>query len=228
MIERLSEAMGAALVCSNFSPIPALFHRNFHFPWKKPFWFLTVELSRYCKSGSKFSSSEPVAARSNYRRLGNALCLISPVQPAQAVPERGPKSSASDGHWSSSQNLRLSSGIAFGSDFQMTGRGSNLDSTWTLPPDQRVVKVLSAPKSQNKLCRVLIHFRSPKKAEIVDITETISTLIHRTVMHANTCWYVFECIVIQTKTFPLYCGYVLWYLVCICAVNCTYYKSIHA
>ena len=31
-------------------------------------------------------------------------------------------------HWFSSQNLRLSSGIAFGSDFQMTGRGSNLDS----------------------------------------------------------------------------------------------------
>ena len=32
------------------------------------------------------------------------------------------------GHWFCSQNLRLSSRIAFGSDFQMTGKGSNLDS----------------------------------------------------------------------------------------------------
>ena len=58
--------------------------------------FLTLELSRYRKSGSTFSSSEPVAARSDCRRLGNALCLCSPVRPAQAVPERGPKSLAID------------------------------------------------------------------------------------------------------------------------------------
>ena len=58
--------------------------------------FLTVELSHYSKSGSTFSSSEPVAARSDCRRLGNALCLCSPVQPAHAVPERCPKSLATD------------------------------------------------------------------------------------------------------------------------------------
>ena len=48
-----------------------------------------LELSQYCKSGSMFSSSEPVAAR-----LGNALCLCSPVRTAQAEPESGPKSLA--------------------------------------------------------------------------------------------------------------------------------------
>ena len=45
---------------------------------------LTLELSQYRKSGSTFSSSEPVAARSDCRRLGNALCLCSLVRPAQA------------------------------------------------------------------------------------------------------------------------------------------------
>ena len=54
--------------------------------------FLTLELSRYRKSGSTFSSSEQVAARRDCCRLGNALCLCSPVRPAPAVPERGPKS----------------------------------------------------------------------------------------------------------------------------------------
>ena len=43
-----------------------------------------------------FSSSVPVAARSDCRRIGNALCLCSPVRPAQAVPESGPKSLAVD------------------------------------------------------------------------------------------------------------------------------------
>ena len=99
MIERFSEAMGVALVGNNFSPILW----KFHFTWKKK-WLVTarnlqsiktllaLELSQYRKSGSMFSSSEPVAARSDCRRLGNALCLCSPVRPAQAEPESGPKS----------------------------------------------------------------------------------------------------------------------------------------
>ena len=54
--------------------------------------FLTVKLSQYSKSGSTVFSSEPVAASSDCHRLRNALCLCSTVQPAQAVPERCPKS----------------------------------------------------------------------------------------------------------------------------------------
>ena len=61
-------------------------------------------------------------------------------------------------HWFCSQNLRLSSRIAFGCEFQMTCRGLNLPL-----PDQRVAnsaKVLSALKSQNNLCGVWILFKN--------------------------------------------------------------------
>ena len=58
--------------------------------------FLTLELSQYRKSGSMFSSSEQVAARSDCRRLGNSLYLWAQVRPAQAEPESGPKSLAVD------------------------------------------------------------------------------------------------------------------------------------
>ena len=54
------------------------------------------KVTQYRKSGSMFSSSEPVAACSNCRRLGNALRLCSPVRPAQAEQESGPKSLAVD------------------------------------------------------------------------------------------------------------------------------------
>ena len=57
---------------------------------------LTVKQSQYRKSDGTFSSSEPVAARSDCRRLGNALCLCSPTWPTHAVPERCPKSLAVD------------------------------------------------------------------------------------------------------------------------------------
>ena len=76
------------------------------------------------------SSSKQVAARSDCCLLANTLCLWLPVWPAQ-----GPKlcwSAAQElCHWFCSQNLmlQLSSGIAFVSDWQMTDRGLNLDST---------------------------------------------------------------------------------------------------
>ena len=99
LIKRLSEAIGTALVGNNFSPIPSKisFHmktKNAHcclqFAKHKTFQVSTLELSKYCKSGSMFSSSEPVAASSDCSRLVNALCLCSPVLPAQTVQESGP------------------------------------------------------------------------------------------------------------------------------------------
>ena len=103
MIERLSEAMGAALVGNNFLPIPT----KFQFTWKKKWlvaaWnlqtLLALKLSQYLKSGSMFSSREPVAALSDCSRLWTALCLCSPFQPAQAeqeTEESCPKSLAVD------------------------------------------------------------------------------------------------------------------------------------
>ena len=58
--------------------------------------FLTVELSQYSKSGSTFSSSEPVAVSSNCSRIANVMCLCTPFQPTKAVPQLGPKSLAID------------------------------------------------------------------------------------------------------------------------------------
>ena len=138
MIERFSEAMGAALVGNNFSPILW----NFHFTWKKK-WLvaarnlqsiktlLALELSQYRKSGSMFSSSEPVAARSDCRRLGNALpvCLCSPVRPAKAVLERCPKSLALDFAVKTFDSLWEWLPDAL--------QGLEQSRTWILLPDQR-------------------------------------------------------------------------------------------
>ena len=66
----------------------------------------------------------------------------------------------------------------------MTCSGSNLPSwtqTWTLPPDQRVVKVLSALKPQNNLCGIWVLFRSVANAEVEDSGEWTSTLIQHDV-----------------------------------------------
>ena len=93
--------------------------------------FLTLKLSQYCKSGSTFSSSEPVAARSDCSRLGiwvgNTLCLCSPQRQSDpqklcwcTAPRAWPlilQSKTSIAFWNSLQR-----------DCQMTGRGSNLDS----------------------------------------------------------------------------------------------------
>ena len=161
------------------------FHRKFHFTWNKK-WLvaalylqsiktsLTLELSHYCKSGNMFSLSKPVAASRDCNQLGNALCLILPVLSAQAVQEHCPlilQSKLSIVFWNSlleclPDDLRAQT-------WQWT-------QTWTLQPDQLVVKVLSAPKSQNKVCGVWILFRSVKNVEFEDSTETVSILILQT------------------------------------------------
>ena len=79
MIERFSEAMGMALVDNKFShlcentSVRTQFHWKFHFTLRQTWLvgkfllqsiktFLTHELGQYSKSGSRFFSSEPVAA----------------------------------------------------------------------------------------------------------------------------------------------------------------------
>ena len=121
----------------------------------KPFW---LEISKYHESGSTISSSEQVAARSDCRRLGNALCWCSPVRPAEAVQGRGPKSPAIMSHWLCSQNFssQLSSGIAFGSDCHITCRGSILDSNLNSAAWPTSFKGFICSKSLNELCGVWI------------------------------------------------------------------------
>ena len=96
---------------------------------------LTLELSQYCKSGSMFSSSEPVASSSDWSRLGNALCLCSPIMIRPAVLESGSKSLAV------SLNLRLHSVTAFGEIARWQAGAQTWTQTWTLLPDQQVAKV---------------------------------------------------------------------------------------
>ena len=91
--------MGAALVGNNFWPIPS----EFHFPMKKEYvvsarylqsikTFFTVKLSQYSKSGSTFSSSEPVAATAADSETPSPVC-------ARARPQEL-------GHWFCSQDLQ--------------------------------------------------------------------------------------------------------------------------
>ena len=129
MIERFSKAMGAALVGNNFSPILWNFISHEKKKWlvvarnlQSIKTFLALELSQYRKS--MVSSSEPVAARSDCRRLGNAPCLCSSVRHAQAEPENGPKSLAVD--FASKPSITFWNSLW--SDCKMTCRGSNLDS----------------------------------------------------------------------------------------------------
>ena len=145
LIERLSEEMGDALVGNNFSrqisPITSkiytvnLCEMKISMEWKERWLvaFLTLKVSQYRKIGSMISSSKPVEASSDCRRLRNALCLCSPVWPAQAEQERCPKSLAVD------------------------------LPTVRLPDDRLGLKLglileLSPQKSQHKLCGVWILF----------------------------------------------------------------------
>ena len=99
-------------------------------------------------------------------RHNPSFVLAPPTHPscAGALPQEL-------GHWFCSQNLRLSSGIALkplgviarwpAGPVQGFERGLKLG---TLQTDQRFVKVSSALKSLNKLCRVWIVFRSIENA----------------------------------------------------------------
>ena len=132
MIERFSKAMGVLWFANNFSPIPS----KFSFHMKKKWLFaaqnlqsiktlLTLELSQYSKSGSIFSSSEPVAAISDCRQLGQLCVCASPSYQRKQSRRADPRAwqLISITFWNSlaepSESLR---------DCQRTCRGSNLDS----------------------------------------------------------------------------------------------------
>ena len=148
--QRPFNTMSAALICKKFSRNPS----KFHFPWKqnlssrqkalKPETLLTLKVSQYRKSGSTSSGSEPVAASSDCCWLGiriykksikfkrlllewrsrkRVFLLARPacLSCAKALPKEL-------GHCYCSQNLRLSSGLTFDSDCQVSSIGLNLDS----------------------------------------------------------------------------------------------------
>ena len=62
------------------------------------------------------------------------------------------------GRWFCALNLRLPSGAAFGEIARWPAVAQTWAQTWSLPPGQRVVKVLPPLKSQHKMCGVLNSF----------------------------------------------------------------------
>ena len=172
LIERLSEAMSAASVGNNFSLVISIeiFISNekksdssrpeLYKSLLKLFDSRTEYVSQEWYCGSTRSSSEPVAAHSDCHRLGNALLLCSPFRPPKLYGSAPQKL----GFWFCSQNLPLSSQVAFFSDCQILKleiyRLTN-----------GLVKVLSAPKSQNNLCGVWIVFRFFENGELEDSCE---------------------------------------------------------
>ena len=95
--------------------------------------FFTLELSRYRKSGSTFSRELFL------KRAGRGPQRLPPTRKRPeftiARPTRASCAGALPqelGHWFCPLNFRLFSGIAFGSDCQVTCRGSNLDSNLKL------------------------------------------------------------------------------------------------
>ena len=172
-----------------------ILHENKTWKWLVAAWnlqiiktFLTLELSQYSKRNSTFSSRawESVPASSN--------CSLQPtrkhphchpvfVHASLTSPSCAGALPQELGIWFCSQNLRLSSGIAFGSNCQMIGRGLNLDSNLNSAPDQLVVKVLSALMCLNNLCGVWILFtgllKMPKLRTVVSLYQPSSTRLSR-------------------------------------------------
>ena len=110
---------------------------------KVPLWLVAA---RYLQSIKTFWLS-------NWISIAGVVAPFPQVSCAGALPQEL-------GHWFCSQNLRLSSGIAFGSDYQMTCRGSNFDSNLNFAAWPLGLEVLSALKPQNNPCGVWILFRS--------------------------------------------------------------------
>ena len=103
---------------------------------------LNLGLSQYRKSGSMFSSSEPLlpaatAAAVLPTRKRPVFVLASPTRASRAG-ERPQKL----GRWFSPLNLRLPSGTAFGEIVRWQAGVQTWTRTWALPPDKRVVNVL--------------------------------------------------------------------------------------
>ena len=139
---------------NNFSPIPSKISFHMKKKWLvaglaalylqsiKTVTLLTLELSQYSKSGSMFSSSKPVAASSKCSWLRNTLCLCLPVRPRLTRARGAGELPRELGSWFCTLNLRLSSGTAFREIARWQAGAQTWIQTWTLPHDQRVVKVL--------------------------------------------------------------------------------------
>ena len=149
LTERLSEAMGCIGCCFGRQQLLSYSIEIFISHEKK--WLvaaqnlqsietlLTLVLSQYRKSGSMFSWSEPVAASSDCRLLGKRPVFVLVYQTRASRVRELPQEL---GRWFCPLNLRLPSGTAFGEITRWLAGAQTWTQIWTLPPNQRVVKVL--------------------------------------------------------------------------------------
>ena len=160
MIARLSKTMGAVLIGNNFSPIPSKIWFHMKKTWKsdslrpdiykalKPFWLSKwVNIARVVARFPQASRWRPAATAADKETPFVCARKSDPPSCVRVLPQEL-------GYWFCSQILRLSNGIAFGSDCQMTiwlAGARSWTQTWTLAPGQWIVEVLCAQKPKNKV-----------------------------------------------------------------------------
>ena len=124
--------------------------------WQRIKTFLALEQSRFRKSGGTLTSNRQVEARRDCSRLGNALSLCSAARPSEP-----PKLCRSAAPRTRALNLQSKPSIVFWNSLREwlpdEAGAQTWTVTWTLPPDQRVVKVLGSficSETLEKVCEV--------------------------------------------------------------------------
>ena len=112
----------------------------------KPFWLLnSVSIARVVACVPQASLWQPAATAVD----SETPCICARPSSARELPQENCR-------WFCPLNLWLPSGTAFGEIARWPAGAQTWTLTWTLPPDQRVVKVLSPSKPQHKLCGVWV------------------------------------------------------------------------
>ena len=98
----------------------------------------------------------------NWVSIARVAACFSLTTPSSAAWGERPQEL---GRWLCPLNLLLPSGTAFWEIARRQAGAQTWTQTWTLPPDQQVVKVLSPQKSQHKLYGLSILFKSVTDAK---------------------------------------------------------------
>ena len=114
----------------------------------KPYWLLNwVSITRVVACFPQASRSRPAATAADSETPCVCACPSDPRKQSRSLGELPQEL----GRWYCPSNSRLLSGTAFGEIARWPAGAQTWTQTWTLPPHQRIGKVLSPPKSQHKL-----------------------------------------------------------------------------
>ena len=137
MTERFSQAMGAALVCNNFSQIPSKisFHMKQKSDWLQP------EIYKALKPGWLLNWVS-IACRYQQRLLQTRKRHVFVLARQTSTSKAGERPQEL-GRWFFPLNFWLLSGTAFGEIARWPAGAWTWTQTWTVSPDQWVVQVYS-------------------------------------------------------------------------------------